>query len=68
MDLLGDKLILIIQAVNSPKVTIIRGSILDKIGNIYISLVRNIIHLIELPAKIDIVPSNIVGTIILICS
>jgi hypothetical protein len=59
-----DKLVLIIHAITNPKEIIIRGISLISVGNINILLVNNIIHLIDLPAIIDIEPRSIVGTII----
>jgi len=60
--------VLIIHAINSPVVIIINGVNFISVGNINILFVKSIIHLIVLPAMIDIVPRNIIGIIILICS
>jgi hypothetical protein len=65
---LDDKLVLIIQARIRPIVIIIIGSILIIVGRINVLLVNVIIHLIDLPAMIDIDPNNIVGIIISIFS
>jgi hypothetical protein len=68
VDLLVDKLILIIQAASNPAVIIVKGIILISVGNINISLVKNINQLMDLPAIIDIIPRSIVGRMIFICS
>jgi hypothetical protein len=65
---LDDKLVLIIQARIRPIVIIIIGSSLIIVGRINVLLVNVIIHLIDLPAMIDIDPNNIVGIIISIFS
>lgn len=68
VDLFVDRLILIIHAVSSPIVIIIKGMSLIIKGNINMLLVKNISHLTDLPATIDIMPSSIVGKMIFICS
>jgi len=65
---LGIMLVLIIHAIIKPEVIIMTGSNLISRGNINKLLVKSIIHLIALPAKIDIAPRAIVGTIISIFS
>jgi hypothetical protein len=61
-------LVLIIHAIIKPEVIILIGINLINIGSINILLVKSIIHLIALPAKIDIDPRSIVGVIILMVS
>jgi hypothetical protein len=60
--------LLMIQANINPDEIMIRGISLIIIGRMKICVVRNVIHLIDLPATIDINPSNIVGPIILVSS
>ena len=67
-DLFEDILVLIIHAVNNPMLIINSGVILIRDGSMYILLVSNIAHLMDLPAIIDIVPSSIIGMMIFICS
>lgn len=56
------------QAIINPMATIISGRILISVGKINELLDSSVIHLIALPAVIDIVARSIVGAIILISS
>jgi hypothetical protein len=67
-DVSVDILLLIVQANISPSNTIIKGVIFIIVGRINSFIVKSIIHLIMLPAVIDIIPSNIVGVMIFIFS
>jgi hypothetical protein len=68
MDLFVGILELIIHARNKPRVIIIRGINFISGGNINILLVNTIVHLIRLPAIIDMEPRRRVGRIIFISS
>jgi hypothetical protein len=63
-----DRLELIIHALSKPRVIIIRGVILSRVGKINRLFDNSIIHLIDLPAIIDITPNSIVGIIMFISS
>lgn len=61
-------LVLISQAPINPVVTIIRGVILISVGKMNVLVVSRVIHLIPLPAKMDVAASNMVGAMIFISS